>query len=266
MEAKAAAHEKEGDANAAVIEAEALAEAKGIQAKSHAQAIADLEIGEAAAKVAKEKGLAESEVIAAIATADKEKGLAEAAVISQKYHVEAVGIDEKAAAMKKFDEVGKGHEEFKLKLNKDKDVELAGINVQKDIAEAQASVLGTALESAKIDIVGGEQVFFDKIVNAISNGKYVERALNNSPALTEVKDNLLNHTNGSGMGERIKSLINQFGVTSEDMKNLSVANLLIKMNSEASDSKTKGILAQLLETVNKAGIGNLTPDSLGIKK
>ena len=96
--------------------------------------------------------------------------------------------------------------------------------------------------------------------------KYVERALNNSPALTEVKDNLLNHTNGSGMGERIKSLINQFGVTSEDMKNLSVANLLIKMNSEASDSKTKGILAQLLEAVNKAGIGNLTPDSLGIKK
>ena len=50
------------------------------------------------------------------------------------------------------------------------------------------------------------------------------------------------------------------------MKNLSVANLLIKMNSEASDSKTKGILAQLLETVNKAGVGNLTPDSLGIKK
>ncbi len=266
MEAKAAAHEKEGDANAAVIEAEALAEAKGIQAKSHAQAIADLEIGEAAAKVSKEKGMAESEIIAAIATAEKQKGLAEAAVISEKYHVEAVGIDEKASAMKKFDEVGKEHEEFKLKLNKDKDVELAGINIQKDIAEAQASVLGTALESANIDIVGGEQVFFDKIVNAISNGKYVERALNNSPALTEVKNNLLNHTNGSSMGDRIKSLINQFGVTSEDMKNLSVANLLIKMNSEASDSKTKGILAQLLETVNKAGVGNLTPDSLGIKK
>jgi len=72
--------------------------------------------------------------------------------------------------------------------------------------------------------------------------------------------------NGDHMGERIKSLINQFGVTAEDLKNLSVANLLIKMNSEASDAKTKGILAQLLETVNKAGIGNLTPESLGIRK
>jgi uncharacterized membrane protein YqiK len=266
MEAKAAAHEKEGAANAAVIEAEALAEAKGIQAKSHAQAIANLEIGEAAAKIAKEKGFAESEIIAAVAKSEKEKGLAEAAVTSEKYHVEAVGIDEKAAAMKKFDEVGKEHEEFKLKLEKDKEVELAGINIQKDIAEAQASVLGTALESANIDIVGGEQVFFDKIVNAISNGKYVERALDNSSALTEVKDHLLDNMNGDNMGERIKSLINQFGVTSEDLKNLSVANLLIKMNSEASDSKTKGILAQLLETVNKAGIGNLTPESLGIKK
>ena len=38
------------------------------------------------------------------------------------------------------------------------------------------------------------------------------------------------------------------------------------MNQEAGDSKTKGILASLLETVNKAGVGNLTPDALGIKK
>lgn len=266
MEAKAAAREKEGDANAAVIEAEALAQAKGIQAKSHAQAISDLEIGEAAAKVSKEKGLAESEIITAIAEAEKEKGLAEAAVTSEKYHVEAIGIDEKAAAMKKLDGVGKEHEEFKLKLDKDKEIDLAQINIQKDIADAQATVLATALKSANIDIVGGEQVFFDKIVGAISNGKYVERALNNSPVLTEVKDHLLDNSEGANMGEKIRSLIGQFGVTSEDLKNLSVANLLIRMNQEAGDSKTKGILASLLETVNKAGVGNLTPDALGIKK
>jgi|TARA_B110000261_G_scaffold164590_1_gene215117 uncharacterized membrane protein YqiK len=266
MEAKAAAREKEGDANAAVIEAEALAEAKGIQAKSHAQAISDLEIGEAAAKISKEKGLAESEVIAAIAQAEKSRGLAEAAVTSEKYHVEAIGIDEKAAAMKKLDGVGKEHEEFKLKLDKDKEIDLAQINIQKDIADAQATVLATALESANIDIVGGEQVFFDKIVGAISNGKYVERALNNSPVLTEVKNHLLDNSEGANMGEKIKSLIGQFGVTAEDLKNLSVANLLIRMNQEAGDSKTKGILASLLETVNKAGVGSLTPDALGIKR
>ena len=266
MEAKAAAREKEGDANAAVIEAEALAEAKGIQAKSHAQAISDLEIGEAAAKISKEKGLAESEVIAAIAQAEKSRGLAEAAVTSEKYHVEAIGIDEKAAAMKKLDGVGKEHEEFKLKLDKDKEIDLAQINIQKDIADAQATVLATALESANIDIVGGEQVFFDKIVGAISNGKYVERALNNSPILTEVKNHLLDNSEGANMGEKIKSLIGQFGVTAEDLKNLSVANLLIRMNQEAGDSKTKGILASLLETVNKAGVGSLTPDALGIKR
>ena len=266
MEAKAAAREKEGDANAAVIEAEALAEAKGIQAKSHAQAISDLEIGEAAAKISKEKGLAESEVIAAIAQAEKSRGLAESAVTSEKYHVEAIGIDEKAAAMKKLDGVGKEHEEFKLKLDKDKEIDLAQINIQKDIADAQATVLATALESANIDIVGGEQVFFDKIVGAISNGKYVERALNNSPVLTEVKNHLLDNSEGANMGEKIKSLIGQFGVTAEDLKNLSVANLLIRMNQEAGDSKTKGILASLLETVNKAGVGSLTPDALGIKR
>ena len=68
MEAKAAAHERRR-CKCCCNEAEALAEAKGIQAKSHAQAIPDLEIGEATAKVAKEE-LA-GEVIAALAALKK---------------------------------------------------------------------------------------------------------------------------------------------------------------------------------------------------
>ena len=40
---------------------------------------------------------------------------------------EATGIEEKANAMKLFDGVGKEHEEFKLRLNKDKDIEIAAI-------------------------------------------------------------------------------------------------------------------------------------------
>ena len=38
--------------------------------------------------------------------------------------VEAKGIEEKAEAMKLLDGVGKEHEEFKLRLNKNKEVEL----------------------------------------------------------------------------------------------------------------------------------------------
>jgi len=255
LEAKAGAREKEGDAEASVIESEALAEAKGIEVKSHAQAVADVEIGKAKA-----------EITEAHAAADQKKGLAEAIVSKEKYDVEAEGIHKKAEAMKQLDGVGKEHEEFKLKLDKEMQVEMAQIHIQKDIADAQATVISTALESAKIDIVGGETVFFDKIIGAISNGKAVERVLDNSETLSSLKNQLLDGVEGGSLNEKISSLINQFGVSSDDLKNLSVTALIFNMMRENKDDKTQGILSGLLSAVNSAGIGDLTASSLGIKK
>ena len=98
---------------------------------------------------------ADGEVIAqtiskAKASGDKEIALAEAA-----------GIEEKAEAMKKLDGVGKEHEEFKLRLEKELKVDLANINIQKDIADAQAKVIGDALKAANIDIVVLTNPFFE---------------------------------------------------------------------------------------------------------
>jgi hypothetical protein len=254
MEAKATAREKQGDAEAAVIEAQAIAEAKGIQAKSRAQAISDLEIGKSAAEVTEAKAIAE-----------QKKGIAEAAVSKEKYSVEAEGIYKKADAMKQLDGVGKEHEEFKLRLDKDQAVEMAQIHIQKDIANAQAEVISTALKTAKIDIVGGETVFFDKIIGAISNGKSVERMLDNSPTLSNLKNQLLEGIEGNSLNEKIQSLIGQFGVTSDDLKNISVSALIFRMMQEAKDDKQQNILTSLMSAVKSAGIGDLTPHSLGIK-
>ena len=85
--------------------------------------------------------------------------------------------------MKKLDGVGKEHEEFKLTLDKDLQVDLKQIDIHKDIAAEQAKVLGEALKSAKIDIVGGESEFFDTIIHAITKGKQVDRLVNNSDHL-----------------------------------------------------------------------------------
>lgn len=255
MEAKAFAREKQGDAEASVLESRALAEAKGVEAKSHAQAIANTEIGAAQAKVIEIKAIA-----------DQKKGLAEAAVSQEKYKVEAEGIDQKAVAMKKLDGIGRNHEEFKLKLEKEKEIDLASISIQKDIADAQAEVISNALKTAKIDIVGGEAVFFDKIIGAISNGKSVERALDNSATLTGLKDQLLDGVEGGSLNEKIGSLINQFGISSDDLKNLSISALVFRMMNETDDSKTQGVLSGLMSAVKSAGIADLTADSLGIKK
>ena len=43
--------------------------------------------------------------------------------------------------MKQLDGVGREHEEFRLRLEKDKEIELAGINVRKEIADARAAIL-----------------------------------------------------------------------------------------------------------------------------
>jgi len=93
--------------------------------------------------------------------------------------------------MKKLDGVGKEHEEFKLQLQKDKDVEIAGINIWKDIAQAQATVIAEALKAANIDIVGGETMFFEKIIGSITRGKSLDSFVSNSDVLTSAKNKFL---------------------------------------------------------------------------
>jgi uncharacterized membrane protein YqiK len=227
MEAKALAKLKQGQTDASVIELEAtakakgleltavaeskqielisLAEAKGLQAKAQAEAEQIEKKGKAEAEAIKQKrlvdveaqrqlGLAEAEVITAKAEAEKRKGVTESEVIQLKLEAEAEGIKAKAESMKVLDLVGKDHEEFKLRLNKDKEVELAQINIQEAIAKAQAEVLGQALKSAKIDIVGGEPMFFDKVIGAVSWGKSIDRFMANNQMATEIKNQLMKLT------------------------------------------------------------------------
>jgi uncharacterized membrane protein YqiK len=261
MEAKAEAREKQGEAEASVLEDQALAEARGIEAKSQAQAEADLRIGNAAAEVNKAQGLSEAEVIRKKAEADREKGLAEAEVNLQKAQAEAEGIDKKAAAMKNYNDAGKDHEEFKLRLNKDKEVELAEINIQKAIADAQAEVLSNALKSANIDIVGGENVFFDKIISAITRGKAFDRTVDNSEVFSAVRKQLLENTNQSLL-DQVKSLLKESDIESEDIKNLSITALIMKLLSNTTDPAKKTILQQLLDVAKGSGFGNKSAGEL----
>lgn len=265
MEAKAEARQKEGDAEAAIIEAKANADAKAIELKGDAQSVADQKIGSANAQVEKEKGLAEAEVIQATALAEEKKGLAEASVSKEKYEVEASGIEQKAVAMKKLDGIGKDHEEFKLQLDKEKAIELAQIEIQKDIASAQAEVISNALQKANIDIVGGDAVFFDKIISGITNGKYIDRTVNNSELLTDVKENLLGDEATQGdLIHNVKTLISDLGIDSEDVKNLSIATLIYKLMNENQDSEKQNTLQGLLDMVQKYGLGDRSVKSLGL--
>ncbi len=187
-------------------------------------------------------------------------GLAEAEVILARAKAEASGINEKAAAMKEFDGVGREHEEFKLRLHKDRDIEMADITARREIAEQQAHILGQALSNAKIDIVGGEAQFFDKITNAITNGKSIDRMIDNSKALTDVKETFFN-SDPDYFRSQMRQWVSQFGLSPEDLKNLSVSGLLAKLIADSDSDERRGLLAAMLHGAKKHGMAD-APASL----
>lgn len=200
-------------------------------------------------------GLAEAQVTLEKAVALEKEGTAEAKVIELKFEADAKGITQKAEAMKLFDGVGKEHEEFKLRLHKEKDVEIAGIDAQRQIAEAQAEMVAESLRSANIDIVGGDSKFFDSIVNSITAGKQVDRIVDNSEVLTDVKETFFNGDPAQFKAE-INHYIDMFGVTSEDVKNLSVAALIGQMMGLTSDQEILDRLQQMMGAANRTGVAS----------
>jgi len=200
-------------------------------------------------------GLAEAQVTLEKAVALEKEGTAEAKVIELKFEADAKGITQKAEAMKLFDGVGKEHEEFKLRLHKEKDVEIAGIDAQRQIAEAQAQMVAESLRSANIDIVGGDSKFFDSIVNSITAGKQVDRIVDNSEVLTDVKETFFNGDPAQFKAE-INRYIDMFGVTSEDVKNLSVAALIGQMMGLTNDKEVLGKLQEMMGAANRTGIAS----------
>ncbi len=171
-------------------------------------------------------------------------GMGEAEVMRAKGQADADAIRQKADAMKLFGEAGQDHEEFKLELEKEKAVELAQIDVQRQVAEQQAIVVGEALKSAKIDIVGGETQFFDRITHAIGTGKAVDRMVGSSKVLGDVKDTFFNG-DPEYFKAQISTWLNDFGVATEDVKNLSLAAVLGQLVGSAEGDTRQKIIGML---------------------
>lgn len=242
---------------AAVKQAEArkiLAEA---QAREEAtKGLSEAEVMLAKAEAVERQGLVDAAVIEKVAEAKRKEGLTQAEVLKEKALAEAAGIEEKAEAMKKLDGVGKEHEEFKLMLAKDKEVALAQISIQKEIADAQALILAEALKSAHIDIVGGETMFFQNIVNQVSNAKGFDRLINESENATQIKTALLGEGGSGGdLLARVREFADKYNITSNDIKNLTISSLLLKMQQKSSDEDRSSILS-LANLANSLGLSN----------
>jgi len=246
---KAEAEKQAADLQAETIVVRAQAERTAAEKTTEAKKM----LAEATQAEAAAPGLAEAQVTMEKAEAIEKEGTAEAKVAELKFQADAKGITEKAEAMKLFDGVGKEHEEFKLRLNKEKEVELEAITAQQKIAEAQAGMIAESLTNANIDIVGGDNKFFDSIVNSITAGKQVDRLVDNSNVLSDVKNTFFT---GDPMQfkDEVGRYIDMFGITSEDMKNLSVAALIGQMMGLTNDADVLQNLQSMMGAASRAGL------------
>lgn len=152
--------------------------AEGTQAERAAPGLADAKVQEAKADALEKEGVAEAAVIRAkgeaSASATLDTGRADAEVIREKLKAEAEGLVDKFGAMNSMSSDARAHEEYRMGLETALKEALASMEAGKEIAKENAEVLAVALQRAKIDIVGGEDHFFDNFAKSLSIGKAVD--------------------------------------------------------------------------------------------
>jgi uncharacterized membrane protein YqiK len=204
MQSHATGEEKQGLAKARVKQADAdaiqklgLAEAASLTAKLTAEASGEEQKGLAAVKVRD----ADNAVIQA-------RGIAEASNVRERLLAEAAGIAEKAISMKALDEASRDHEEFRLKLDKEKVIELETIHAKRDMAAASAQILAQAFTNAKFNIVGGDGAFFDRFVKAVSVGQAIDGVMDSSDNVKSLVQSAMRPDDEAVLGLVEKLLVN----------------------------------------------------------
>jgi uncharacterized membrane protein YqiK len=232
----------------------AIRTAEGTQAAAAAEGLAEVQVRERNAEVIQKVGVAEADVIEktgrAEAIVDREKSLAAADGLREKLKGEAEGLTEKAAAMEALTDASRGHEEYRLRLEADKEIRLAGINVQLQVAEAQAKVVAAGLEKANIDIVGGDSVFFDRLLGSISMGKSVDGFVQHSTVAQGLASNYLD-----GSGNLPADLGRLLGsINTADVSNLTLSAYLVQQIKAGGGDADK--MSEILKAVKRLGVGD----------
>ncbi|MGR6874959.1 hypothetical protein ACU6U9_22345 [Pseudomonas sp. HK3] len=186
------------EAKADALEKEGLAEANVIIAKGNAEADALLGTGKAEAEVTSAQGDAD-------AKAAREIGLANAEVTREQFKAEADGLVDKFEAMNNMSDDARSHEEFRMGLEVALKEALATIEAGKEISKENASVLATALQKAKIDIVGGEDHFFDNFAKSLSIGKAVDGLAQKSNVISSLINKVVQNSPKATNEDEVKA-------------------------------------------------------------
>lgn len=253
---KADAAEKEGLVQAKVKQADAEALAKMGQAQAETlrlkleaeaagrekQGLAEAQIKLADAEAVSRQGQAQAEALRlkleAEAAGKLLSGEAEAKVIAARYAAESEGLTDKFEAMKLMSADTRAHEEERMRLDYGHAEALRAIEANQQIAREQASVLGKALQTAKIEIVGGEGDYFETFMRSLSLGKAIDGSIGKSTLLAQA-------TRQHMSGERdlladVKDIVAAAGGASA-IRDLSLAALVQKLNSSGKSTQAEAL-------------------------
>ncbi|MFH8407247.1 flotillin family protein [Streptomyces sp. NPDC018019] len=231
--------------------AEELTLAEGRRKAADLDAQARIRLAEGTRAEAAAAGLAEAEVRERDAAAVEKAGRAEAAAAEALLRAEAAGLTEKAAAMAALDAASREHEEYRLRVAADKEVRLAGLAAQREIAEVQAKVLATGLENAKIDIVGGESVFFDRLAGSIGAAKGLDALVERSETVRTAAGPWLDE-NGSTFTKDLTTMLGGLGAAG--LRDLTLAGALTKLIDRGGPQA--GQLRSLLDAAHVNGLAD----------
>ncbi|GAB3151241.1 hypothetical protein GCM10027290_40060 [Micromonospora sonneratiae] len=228
--------------------------AEGLQAEAAAAGLAEVQVRERGAEAIERVGRAEAIV-------EREKALAVAEAVREKLKGEAEGLTEKAAAMAALDDATRDHEEYRLRLEAEKEIRLAGIDVQRQVAEAQAKVVAAGLEKANIDIVGGDTVFFDRLMGSITLGKSVDGFVQHSDVAQTLARPWLDGS--SNFTDDLGKLLG--ALNTADVQNLTVSAFLMQQIKAGGSNADK--LRELLTAAQRLGVAEAPVAALtGAKK
>jgi len=197
--------------------------AEGIQAEAAAEGLAAARVKEADAIATEKVGTAEASVI-------REKGGAQAHAIADKFAAEAKGIHEKAEAMRALDKDSRAHEEYRLRIENEKVLGLEAIQARENVAAHKANILSKALESADIDIVGGDGAFLDRMVNSIGMGKGIDELVDKSDIVSGLAKEYMN--GNKNIIQEIRQAMKDSGIDGGTLKDITIGALLSKLATD----------------------------------
>ena len=163
--------------------------------------------------------------------------------------------------MRELEGVGQQYEQFVRTLDANKEVTLADVEARKEIARAQADAVGTALASANVDIVGGADVFVDRVIGAVTSGRQVDAVVNGSETLSKVAVPYLNGEKDI-LGLAAGAIA---GLGSEGMANLTLAGVLTALAGRL-DSDTASGLGEIVEALKAKGLDQIDLATLAASK